>query len=255
MNKNYSKWFLTAVKKTIIRYGMLKEGDSVALGVSGGKDSSALLFILSLVRAHAPFPFSLHAVFVDMGWDTDILPLQETCSRLQIPLHVEKTIISRIVFERKKEKNPCSLCSKMRRGALHKAAVELGCNKVALGHHLDDAMETFFLNFIYSGKLDTFKPHTYLSRRGLYLIRPLISITERTLSALVDLEGLPGIENPCPVAGETKRQDMRAIVEFISYRYPGCRQRFVTAMRKSGIWPEGPYILGKDRGPNNKKDS
>lgn len=222
---------------------MLKEGDQLALGVSGGKDSSALLYIMSLVHSQAPFPFSLQAIFVDMGWEMDVSPLKSLCARLGIPLHVEKTKIARIVFEVRREKNPCSLCAKLRRGALHKAAKELGCNRVALGHHLDDVIETFFLNLIFSGKMDTFKPHTYLSRQDLYLIRPLISITQRTVSSLVRLENLPVIKNPCPVAGETKRFEMSQITNFITSRYPSFYQRFVTSLEKSGIWPPQPFFF------------
>jgi len=243
VNRNYSKWFLTPVKKTIIKYGMLKEGDQLALGVSGGKDSSALLYIMSLVQSQAPFPFSLRAIFVDMGWEMDTAPLEELCSKLGIPFHVEKTRIARIVFEVRREQNPCSLCAKLRRGALHNAAKELGCNRVALGHHLDDAIETFFLNLIFAGKMDTFKPNTYLSRQGLYLIRPLVTVTQPTVASLVRLEKLPVIKNPCPIAGETKRQEMGEITQFITARYPSFYQRFVTSLEKSGIWSAEPFFF------------
>ncbi len=241
--RNYGKWFLSDVKRTIMRYDLIREGDKVALGVSGGKDSSALLYILSLVRDQAPFPFSLQAVFVDLGWGMDVSPLQEICRHLEIPLHVEKTVISRIVFERKKEKNPCSLCAKLRRGALNSTARKLDCNRVALGHHLDDALQTFFLNLFHSGKLDTFKPHTYLDKSEIHLIRPLIGIKEKTLSSLVQQENLPVVENLCPVAEETERKDMEEIVSFMLARYPKLHRRFLTAMEKSGTWPQGPHYL------------
>jgi tRNA 2-thiocytidine biosynthesis protein TtcA len=243
LNPSYSKWFLSAVKRTIIKYGMIREGDKIALGVSGGKDSSALLYILSLVQAHAPFPFSLQAISVDMGWGMDYIPLESYCSSLGIPLAIEKTQIAKIVFEVRKEKNPCSLCAKLRRGALHKAAQELGCNRVALGHHLDDAAETFLMNFIFTGRLETFKPHTYLSRRDLFLIRPLIAITQKTLALLASLERLPVLDNPCPAAGETKREEMGEIVRYFASRYPVFYQRFITSMEKSGIWPEKAFTF------------
>ncbi len=243
IERNYSKWFLTPVKRTINDYEMIKEGDKIALAVSGGGDSSALLYILSLVKAHAPVSFSLQAIFVDLGWEMDVSPLEELCRNLGIPLHKEKTLISRIVFEEKKEKNPCSLCAKLRRGALHNTALKLGCNRVALGHHLNDSMETFFLNLLYSGKLDTFKPTTFLGRSQLYLIRPLISIPANTLSSLTKKEKLPVINNPCPVSGGTRREVMNEIVNFILSRYPQFYDRFITAMEKHDIWPREPYVV------------
>lgn len=235
-NKRYNKWFLSTVKRTMIKYNMIRQGDRIAIGLSGGKDSSALLYILTLVQEHAPVNFSMQAVFVELGWGMDTAPMERYCKMLGIPLHVEDTNIATIVFDHKKEQNPCSLCAKMRRGALHGAAQKLGCNRVALGHHLDDAIETFFLNLIYSGRLDTFKPYTYLDRRNLELIRPLICIPEKTLGSLSHLESLPSMHNPCPVAGETKRRGMRDIVNFINARYPWSYQRFITALEKRGIW-------------------
>jgi len=245
--RNYNRWFLNTVKKTIIKYGMIGEGDRVALGVSGGKDSSALLYIMSLVQAQAPFPFSLQAVFVDLGWEMDISPLEDFCASLKIPLHVEKTRISRIVFDVRQEKNPCSLCAKLRRGALHKAAKGLDCNRVALGHHLDDTVETYFLNSIFSGRINTFKPNTYLDRRELYLVRPLICLPQHIISSLVSREDLPVIENPCPVSGETKRHEMGEIVKFIVKRYPFYYERFITSLEKSGIWQTTPFSIQEEK--------
>lgn len=248
MNRRDRKWFLTTVKNTIIKYAMLQEGDRVAIGVSGGKDSSALLHIISLVQSQAPFPFSLQAIFVDLGWEMDISPLENLCSRLQVPFHREKTLIQKIVFEIRQEKNPCSLCAKLRRGALHKAAQDLGCNRVALGHHLDDVLQTFFLNLIYTGRMETFKPCTYLDRRGLYLVRPLIGLTQRTISSLVRRETLPEIKNPCPLAGETKRQEVGELVDFIVARYPFFYQRFSRSLEKSGLWTlPSPLPVGRRR--------
>lgn len=245
MDKNYAKWFLTRVKRDIKKYDLINEGDRICLAVSGGEDSSALLFILSIIREHTDFPLPLHAVYIDLGWEMDISPLRVLCARVGIPLHVEKTVIARIVFERKQEKNPCSLCAKLRRGALHKAAQDLGCNKVALGHHLDDAIETFFLNWLQTGRLDTFRPHTFLSRRELFLIRPLIGLKKKTLASLGRRENLPSLQNPCPVVGETERETMEEIVSFIVSRYPEFYKRFVTSMDKSGLWSPLPHLTGK----------
>jgi len=216
---------------------MLQEGDRVAVGVSGGKDSSVLLYALSLIQSQVPFPFSLQAIFVDLGWAMDLSPLEDLCSRLKVPLHRERTLIQKIVFELRQESNPCALCAKLRRGALHKAAQDLGCNRVALGHHLDDVLQTFFLNLIYSGRMETFKPCTYLDRRALYLIRPLIGLTRRTVSSLARRENLPGIKNPCPLAGETKRQEIGELIDLMAARYPFLYQRFSKSLEKGGFWP------------------
>jgi tRNA(Ile)-lysidine synthase TilS/MesJ len=231
------KWFLTRVKQTIYRYRMIEDGDSVAVAVSGGKDSGALLYILQQFRRHAPFSFDLMAVYVDLGWPLKIAPLQRYADKLGIPLTVEQTAIGRIVFERRREKNPCALCSKMRHGALHQAALRLGANKVAIGHHLDDAIATFLLNLIYTGTLGTFKPRIYLDRSGLDLIRPLIQVPGQTLAALVRRENIPVMENPCPVDEKTRRQEMALLLDELATRYPDLRQRFRSALQSSPFWP------------------
>ncbi len=238
MRRSDSKWFLTRVKRTIYRYQMIEEGDRVAVGLSGGKDSAALLYILSLFRRHAPFDFFIQAVFVHMGWPVELEPLQRLGQRLDIPLHVEETPIARIVFERRQEKNPCALCANLRRGALHQAARGLNCNKVALGHHLDDAVQTFMMNLIYTGRMDTFKPVTYLDRTDLYLVRPLIQIPESTLSALVRREDLPRVKNPCPISGKTKRKEMEELLNELADRYPDIREKWRSALLNSPFWSE-----------------
>ncbi len=236
MCKSDAKWFLSRVKQTIYRYRMIEKGDTVAAGLSGGKDSVALLYILDLFRRHSPVSFHLKAVHVHMGWDIDLEPLARFAAQMAVPLHVEKTPIARIVFESRKEKNPCALCANLRRGALHRAALALGAGKVALGHHLDDAVQTFFLNLIYTGQMGTFKPNTYLDRAGLHLIRPLIQIPEQTLSALARRESLPVLRNPCPVSGETKRREMAGLVEELVSRYPDLREKCRAALLNGPFW-------------------
>lgn len=238
MKRSDGKWFLTMVKQTIYRYRMIEAGDSVAVAVSGGKDSGALLYILEQFRRHAPFSFTLQAIFVDLGWPMEPAPLARYAGELGIPFTIEETAIAPIVFERRREKNPCALCSKMRHGALHQAARRLGANKVAVGHHLDDAIETFLLNLVYSGTLGTFKPLTHLDRSGLYLIRPLIQLPGQTLAALARREKIPVIENPCPVSEQTRRREMGGLLEELSARYPDLRQKFRSAFRESPYWPE-----------------
>jgi len=217
---------------------MFEAGDRVAVGISGGKDSAALLYILNLFKRHAPFDFSIQAVFVDLGWPADLDPLKRLTEKLAIDLHVEKTAIARVVFERRKEKNPCALCANMRRGALHQAAKSMGCSKVALGHHLDDAIQTFFMNLIYTGQMGTFKPVTYLDRIDLHLVRPLVQLPESILANLVKRENLPLFKNPCPVSGKTKRKEMAELVEELSSRYPDLREKFRSALVDSPYWPD-----------------
>ncbi len=238
MRRSDGKWFLTRVKRTIYHYKMIDGNDNVAVGISGGKDSAALLYILNLFRRHAPFNFNLKAVYVDLGWPADLEPLSRLTAKLGLGLHVEKTVIARVVFERRKEKNPCALCANMRRGALHQAALKLGCNKVALGHHLDDAIQTFMLNLIYTGRMDTFKPVTYLDRTDLYLVRPLIQLPESTLATLVRREKLPLFKNPCPVSGSTKRHEMEQLLNELAERYPDLREKWRSALLASPFWAD-----------------
>lgn len=238
MRRSDRKWFLTRVKRTIYGYKMIEEGDRVAVGLSGGKDSAALLYILSLFRRQAPFDFDLHGIFVNLGWPVDIKPLQAMANKFDVPLHVEETVIARVVFERRREKNPCALCANMRRGALHRAALELGCNKVALGHHLDDAVQTFMINLIYTGFMGTFKPKTYLDRTGLFLIRPLIQLPESTLTALSRRETFPLIKNPCPISGQTTRREMAELFAELVSRYPDLREKWRSALLNSYFWQQ-----------------
>ncbi len=233
MRRSDGKWFFTRVKRTIYHYEMIGAKDRVAVGISGGKDSAALLYILSQFRRHAPFTFDLQAVYVHLGRPVDLEPLRALTARLDLPLHVEETVIAKVVFERRREKNPCALCANLRRGALHQAAKNLGCNRVALGHHLDDAIQTFLMNLIYTGQMDTFKPVTYLDRADLYLVRPLIQLPESTLRALARREKLPLVENPCPVSGKTRRTEMDELVKELAARYPDFRQKWRSALLKS----------------------
>lgn len=236
MRRSDGKWFFTRVKRTIYNFKMISEGDRVAVGISGGKDSAALLYIMRQFQRHAPFDFSLHAVYVHLGWPIELDPLRRLTEKLGIPFHVEETVIAKVVFERRQEKNPCALCANMRRGALHQAALDLGCNKVALGHHLDDAVQTFMMNLIYTGYLGTFKPVTYLDRTNLHLIRPLILLPESTLAALVERERLPLTKNPCPISGKTKRSEMAALFNELVVRYPDLRDKCRSALLNSTFW-------------------
>ncbi len=229
-NKCYNKWFFSKVKKAIGDYKMIADGDRIAVGVSG-KDSIALLYILNLLRQRSALNFDLRAIHVDLGLGTDTSSLADFCSDNKIVLHVQPTQIGAIIFKGRAENNPCSLCSKMRKGALNNAALELGCNKIALGHHLDDAIETLLLNLIYTGKLGTFPPKSYLDRKGLTLIRPLIYIPEATLSSLADLEQLPQLVNNCPADGKTKREEMKQLLCRLKELYPDVESKFLSALQ------------------------
>lgn len=236
LKRSDGKWFFTRVKRTIYNFKMIAEGDRVAVGISGGKDSAALLYILHQFQRHAPFDFELQAVYVNLGWPIDLEPLSRLTERLGINFHVEETAIARVVFERRKEKNPCALCANMRRGALHQAALNLECNKVALGHHIDDAIQTFMMNLIYTGYLGTFKPVTYLDRTDLHLVRPLILLPESTLVSLVERERLPLTKNPCPISGSTKRAEMDQLFKELVTRYPDLRDKCRSALLNSIFW-------------------
>ena len=236
---NEGKWYLTKVKKACKHYGMIENNDRIAVGVSGGKDSSALLHIMEELQRHLPVQFEVIPIYVDLGFDMDMQVLEDFCRSLGYELHVQPTQIQEVVFEVRKEKNPCSLCAKMRKGALVSTAKELGCNKLALGHHLDDAAETFFMNLLYTGKLGSFAPLLYLDRRDITMIRPMIYLREKTVLSVVKNKGLPQVKNRCPVDGDTKRDEMKAFVADIEERYPDFGERFRSALEnvdRKGIW-------------------
>jgi len=245
MAKSFRKQFLGGVKKAVTDFSMITDGDRVAVGMSGGKDSTSLLHALHLVGRSAPVKFTLTAVFVDLGWPMDLPLLEEFCASRDISLHVVKTDIGEIVFKRSKGQNPCALCAHLRRGAFHGKALELGCNKVALGHQLDDALETFFMSLIYNGQLHTFSPSTFLDRSGLTMIRPLIYLTAEEIRIWSETEKLPVLSNPCPVSGKTKREEARKLVAGLAERYPDLKARFLTALQtfdRRNLWPERKNI-------------
>jgi len=233
--RNYRKWFLTRVKKAIGDYRMIGDGDRVVAGISGGKDSTALLFILTHLRDYSHLRFELDAVMLDLGWGTvDFEPHRELCRRLGVPLHIRAHPVGRIIRE-KEGLNPCHLCGKLRAGILNNVALELGAGRVALGHHLDDVIETWFLNLIFTGQMKTFRPSTFLSDTGLTLIRPLVYLPERVTAGLARSEGLPVLENPCPYNGRTKRDEMKRLVDEFAARYPGFRDRFLAGLQNVSL--------------------
>ena len=227
---------MSLVRKCVRDYDMLQPGDRVVAGVSGGKDSLALLRLMAELRDHSPIPFTLHAVTLDMGYEEmDFSPVADLCARLEVPYTVKKTQIREIVFDIRKEENPCALCAKMRRGILNDAALELGANKVALGHHYDDAIETFMLSMIYEGRISSFLPVTYMDRTGLTLIRPMLYLHEKTVSNFVARENLPVVHNPCPADKNTKREDVKALLYELEGRYPGLKDNIFGGLQRSPL--------------------
>lgn len=207
------KRILSHMRRAIEDYNMIVNGDKIAVGISGGKDSLALLSALSAYRKFADKDFSLVAITVDMGFEgMDFSPIEKFCQELGVPYIIKKTEISQVLFDIRKETNPCSLCSKMRRGALNELAKESGCNKVALGHHNEDVIETFFLSLFYEGRLNSFSPVTYLSRIDLDVIRPLVYVPEGDIKGYVNRAELPIVKNLCPMDGVSKRQDMKDFI-------------------------------------------
>ena len=207
------KKILSRIRRGIEDYDMIKDGDRIAVGVSGGKDSLTLLNALSALRIFYPVKFEIVAMTLDMGFEgMDFRAVREFCAQLGVEFVTKETEIKTVLFDIRKEKNPCSLCARLRRGALNDLAVENGCNAVALGHHNDDVIETFFLSLFYEGRLNCFSPVTYLSRKDINVIRPMIYVSERDIRSYAKTAGLPVVHNPCPMDGHSKREDMKTFI-------------------------------------------
>lgn len=226
------------MRAAIEKYHMIAPGDRIAVGVSGGKDSVALLAGLCEIKRYFPHPFELVAISLDPCYnnkETDYSKLQSVCSENRVPYIVKRTELAHVIFDIRQEKNPCSLCSRMRRGALDDLARENGCNKVALGHHMDDAAETFLMNLIKGGRIGCFSPVTYMSRKDLAVIRPLILLRERAITAAVKRIGLPVVKSRCPVDGNTQREQTKRLIVGLEAEYGGICEKITGAMMKSGI--------------------
>ena len=232
------------VRRCVEDYHMIEAGDRIAVGVSGGKDSLALLVFLAELRKYHNHPFALEAITIDMGLGMDYSGIEELCRQLDVPFTLVSTQIGPIIFEHRKEKNPCSMCSKMRRGALNQALLDRGLNKLALGHHYDDAVETFLMSLLYEGRISCFQPVTNLDRSGVIQIRPMLYIHERTIDNFVMRRQLPVLENRCPVDKSTKREEIKQLVFELSARYPDLKERVFGAMQRLPLpeWaPQGRY--------------
>ncbi len=221
---------LSLVRRCDADFGLIGPGDRIAVGLSGGKDSLALLYVLSDYRRFCPNRFELCAVVIDAGAGADFSPLLPLCDKLNVPLHIERTQIAQIVFDERKEKNPCSLCAKMRRGALDNKLNELGFDVLALGHNADDMVETFLLSALYEGRMSTLQPVSYLDRSAVKLIRPLLYVREKETAAFVREINAPVIINPCPANGFTKRETMKSLINEMCKVTPDAFERLHSAL-------------------------
>lgn len=238
------------MRKAVQDYEMIAPGDRILVGVSGGKDSLALSMGLLSLRQYLGIDFTVVPVTLDPQFGhkpMDTEPLAQLFQRYGVEYHVRLTDIGPVVFEYRQEKNPCSLCAKLRRGALHTAAQELGCNKVALGHHLDDAIETFYMNLWREGRIGCFSPVTYLSRRDLTMIRPMVLATEQEVIRAVREQQLPIVKSPCPIDGTTARQEMKDYVAMMCKKDPAFRQKTLHALQDSGIDGWAPLHTGRTK--------
>ena len=232
---------LSYVRKAVDDYHMIADGDKIAVGISGGKDSLTLLYALHGLRRFYPQKFDIHAVTVDLGFgNLDLSRIESICAdELQIPYTIVKTDIADIIFEQRKESNPCSLCAKMRKGALNEAIKKEGCNKVAYAHHKDDVVETMLMSLIYEGRFHTFSPVTYLDRMDLTVIRPLMYMNVADVIGFVNKNQIPVVKSPCPADGYTKREYVKQLLKKLNQENPGVKERMFTAIQDGGMtgWP------------------
>ncbi len=238
---------LSYIRRAVDDYGMISENDHITVGVSGGKDSLALLCALAGLRKFYPKPFSLSAVSVSMGYkEMNFDGVRRLCDELGVPLVIKETNIAEILFDMRKESNPCSLCAKLRRGALHNAALELGSRTVALGHHEDDVLETFMLCLVYEGRVNCFSPVTFLDRKNIKLIRPMIYAPERYISGFAKRFGLPVVKNACPADKHTKREYIKTLVRTLEKENPGFKKRLFTAIEGAKAGGFGEFAGRKE---------
>lgn len=227
---------LSYVRRAVDDFDMIRPGETVAVGVSGGKDSLTLLCTLVALSRFHPAGFKVKAILIDAGFEgADFSPVTSLCEELEVPLTVVPTDIKQIVFDLRKEKCPCSLCARMRRGAIHTAAKELGCTTIALGHHFDDAVETFFMNLINEGRLGCFKAKTYLDRQEVTVIRPLIYLPEKLITGFIRREGIAVCGKICPEDGNTERERVKALIASLSENDKGLKDRIFGAIQRGGL--------------------
>jgi tRNA 2-thiocytidine biosynthesis protein TtcA len=232
---------LSYTRKAVDDYKMIEEGDKIAVGISGGKDSLTMLYALHGLKRFYPNHFEMEAITVNLGFENfNPAPIQALCDELDVHYTMVDTEISKIIFDDRGETNPCSLCAKMRKGALNDIVKQLGCNKVAYAHHKDDMIETMLLSLIFEGRFHSFSPKTYLDRMDLTVIRPIMYVTEADVIGFKNKYNLPVVKSPCPMDGYTKREYAKNLVKQLNAENPGVKERLFTAILNGNIsgWPE-----------------
>ena len=232
---------LSLTRQAVDDYALIDSDDKIAVGISGGKDSLTLLYALHGLKRFYPKEFELSAITVDLGFENfDLSPVRSLCSQLSVPFTVVPTDIGKILFETRKESNPCALCAKMRKGALNETAKQMGCNKIAYAHHRDDLIETMLLSLIYEGRFYAFSPKTFLDRTELTVIRPMIYVSEADVIGFKNRFSLPVCKNPCPVDGKTKREYVKQLTKQLNLQAPGVKERLFHAITEGNIegWPD-----------------
>lgn len=234
----YLKKLLSYTRAAIDKYKMINDNDKIAIGVSGGKDSLALLNIMAKLREFYPVKFDIMAITVDPCFNDanmDVSNIQKMCYDLNIDYIVKRTSLAKLVFDEFKAESPCSLCSRMRRGILHNIAKENNCTRLALGHHYDDAVETFLMNIFNGGRIGCFSPVSYLSKKDLFLIRPMIFCKERDVISFSTRNSIIVEKSKCPVDGKTERQNTKELINILEKSYPDIKQKIMGAMQRSNI--------------------
>lgn len=233
----YNKLLFSRMRKASRDYGLIEEGDNIVVGLSGGKDSTLLLYALAVLKKSLPVHFDLHAVTLDIGWDNDYRAHIDFCQKLEVPFEIIPSQVGPLIFEERQEQNPCSLCARMRRGAVNGWAHEHGCNKVALGHHLDDVIETLLMSMFYEGRVHTFMPRSYLSRSNITVIRPLVFVCEKDIISIGEKLHIPVMINKCPADGHTVRSDAKELINNLSKTNPMLRTRLMSGIVKD-LWKD-----------------
>ena len=236
---------MSLTRQALDKYHMIENGDHIAVGISGGKDSLTLLYALHGLQRFYPKEFTLSAITIDLGLgNMNLEPVQNLCEQFSIPYTIIPTDIGPILFRVREETNPCSLCAKMRKGALNEKAKELGCNKIAYAHHKEDLIETMLMSLIFEGRFHTFSPVTYLDRTGITVIRPLLYMNEADVIGFVNKNQIPVVKSPCPADGHTKREYVKQLLRQLNLENPGVKERMFTAITTGNLqgWP----VVGKN---------